>query len=396
MRSISGNPSRTWMLALRNSVRAPERLLLTLLTLMLGGALFMGVLATARSFDRTLDRLLTQQNAMDSLLVFEDVERAGRVVPLAESHPDVTAAEAWYSEKAGMTLPDGSELEMSVLGVPQDTAFYRPDLADGVWLSHGAPDGIVLNVDWAAAAGVGVGDSVTLTLGDVESTWQVVGLNRELSMAGAQDFAAVHSYVSFGAISRVLGRVDRTQSLRVGYTVHDAASQARITDELVDLLESEGVSVFSVQTIAQIEQRADNLYSILITVLLVMSLLMAVVGGLGLMGMMAINVMERRKEIGVMRAIGAGDVAVLQIFWGESMVVALLSYVLAVVGSVPIGRFMSRAIGLSFLKMPLDFAYAWPSLWLWLAIIAVIGTVASILPAWSAARLSVRESLSYE
>ena len=97
-----------------------------------------------------------------------------------------------------------------------------------------------------------------------------------------------------------------------------------------------------------------------------------------------------------MRAIGAGDVAVLQIFWGESMVVALLSYVLAVAGSVPIGRFMSRAIGLSFLKMPLDFAYAWPSLGIWLAIIAIIGTAASILPAWSAARLSVRESLSYE
>ena len=139
-----------------------------------------------------------------------------------------------------------------------------------------------------------------------------------------------------------------------------------------------------------------NLYHILVVFLLVMSLLTAIVGGIGLMGMMSINVLERSKESGVMRAIGAGNRDIVQIFWGESMVISLASFGLAVLASVPLSRAMARAVGMAFIQSPLDFAYAYSGIADWFVIVLVVGTLASIAPALNAANLSVRTSLAYE
>ena len=122
----------------------------------------------------------------------------------------------------------------------------------------------------------------------------------------------------------------------------------------------------------------------------------AEVGGIGLMGMMSINVLERSKEIGVMRAIGAGNRAIVRIFWGESMVISLISFMGAIIASVPLSRAMARAVGMAFIHSPLDFTYAYNGILDWFVIVLVVGTSASIAPALNAANLSVWQSLSYE
>jgi len=127
-----------------------------------------------------------------------------------------------------------------------------------------------------------------------------------------------------------------------------------------------------------------------------MAVLLAVVGGLGLAGTMSINVLERSREIGVMRAVGASDGAVLRIFLTEGMLIGLISWALGALCSLPISRLLSDVVGLAFMRSPLTYSFATSGTLLWLAIVMALAAAASFWPSWRAMRLSVREVLAYE
>jgi putative ABC transport system permease protein len=123
---------------------------------------------------------------------------------------------------------------------------------------------------------------------------------------------------------------------------------------------------------------------------------MALVGALGLMGTMSINVLERKREIGVMRAIGASDGAVLRIFIVEGVIIGVMSWAGGILVSQVMARLISYQVGMAFLELPLHFRYNWFGPLLWLMIAVFISAVASMVPAYNAARLSVRETIAYE
>jgi putative ABC transport system permease protein len=127
-----------------------------------------------------------------------------------------------------------------------------------------------------------------------------------------------------------------------------------------------------------------------------MAILTAVVGSMGLTGTMSMNVMERTREIGIMRAIGADDRAVMRTVIGEGLVIGSVSFVLAVVLSIPITHLLSQIVSLAVFQSPIDVILTWLGYVIWLAMVLVLSAVASIVPARSAARLTIREVLSYE
>ena len=128
----------------------------------------------------------------------------------------------------------------------------------------------------------------------------------------------------------------------------------------------------------------------------VMALLLGVVGALGLAGTMTMNVVERSREIGVMRAIGARDRAVLIVFLVEGLLIGFLAWLIGVAISLPISKVLSDALGESFVQRPLAYTPAIDGIVYWLIAVAILALVASFLPAFRATRLAVREVLAYE
>ena len=124
-------------------------------------------------------------------------------------------------------------------------------------------------------------------------------------------------------------------------------------------------------------------------------LIIAVVGGLGLAGTMSINVLERTREIGVMRAIGASNGSVRQIVVVERVLIGVLSGLIGAALAVPISILLSNAIGTMLLRDPLFYTFGWLGLAIWFGLVILIATLASVLPAMRAARLTVREVLAY-
>ena len=137
-------------------------------------------------------------------------------------------------------------------------------------------------------------------------------------------------------------------------------------------------------------------FSLIITLLAIMAVIIALVGGVGLSGVLALNVLERRREIGVMRSIGASNWQVIRLYVGEGMLLGIVSWLIALPLSIPAAWFLATQ-GLSFaLQTQLVYRFTITGAVLWLLVIIVLALFASVLPARGAARVSVRESLAYQ
>ena len=174
------------------------------------------------------------------------------------------------------------------------------------------------------------------------------------------------------------------------------AEQDALATAVRSRLEAAGVDVAATTTSGEIRETQETLFDVMVVFLSSMAILLGVVGGLGLMGTMTINVVERAREIGVLRAVGASDRAVLTIFLAEGVLIGAISWTIGVIVSLPISRLLSDALGLVFADRPLSPAYSFQGALLWAVIVLVLAAVASLLPSWRASRLAVRETLAYE
>jgi putative ABC transport system permease protein len=156
------------------------------------------------------------------------------------------------------------------------------------------------------------------------------------------------------------------------------------------------VGVSSSQSASEVQKVTQAPFEIITYLLLAMAILTAVVGSIGLTGTTSINVVERGREIGVMRAIGATSPAVAGIFVLEGVVIGVLSWLLALPLSYPGALVFGRMIGQTILNADLYFRYSVAGALLWLAIVVVLSVLASLWPALRATRVSVREALAYE
>jgi putative ABC transport system permease protein len=161
-------------------------------------------------------------------------------------------------------------------------------------------------------------------------------------------------------------------------------------------LKRDGFDIGGTQTMADSRANAEFQFGIIVLLLLVMALLLAIVGGLGLMGTMSINVLERTREIGVLRAIGASNGAILRIVLVEGELIGLASWVIGALVALPFSKVLSDVIGTVFIQAPPTYVFAVDGALLWLGAVLLLAVVASFLPAWNASRVTVRDVLAYE
>src|SRR3954468_14955616 len=139
--------SRPMLLSMRNTVRRKMRLLLTLATLALGGAIFIAVFSVRASLLTTLDHSTTYLN-YDIRVDFDGAYDAAAIEREAMDVRGVTAAEYWGGGNARAVRPDGSEGSSFELDAPPGgTGLLRPIMVQGRWLRPDDQRAIVLDTD---------------------------------------------------------------------------------------------------------------------------------------------------------------------------------------------------------------------------------------------------------
>jgi putative ABC transport system permease protein len=178
--------------------------------------------------------------------------------------------------------------------------------------------------------------------------------------------------------------------------ISNPSTQDEIAEQLKERFTNARLNPGSTSTRHAFFGNITDTFDIILIILIVMAGLLAIVGGLGLTGTMGMNVLERTREIGVLRAVGASNLSVRQVVVIEGVVVGLLSWILGGILSGPSSWALAGAVINTTLETGLRLRYSFSGLFIWLVIVFLIGVFSSLAPARSATRLKVRDVLDYE
>jgi putative ABC transport system permease protein len=409
----------------RNAFRRRARLVLTVVTLATGGVFFLSALNVRASLVATLDRLFATRRydlsvALGIMQSTEKIERAARATPgvvrvegwiategvlLEPSRdgraPTTTAAppppSAPHDSKSGGLHGGGgagtSPDRFPVFAIPAPSTMVAPEIVAGRALAAGDVNAIVVNSalvsKWSSPAMKWrVGETVEFQMGPATTKWKVVGIARE-------PFSPPVAYVPRRFFEEH-GHVGVANSVRLALARTDRASIDRLRIDLEKNLRKEGIRALSSGSTAEGRFAFDQHMLMIYVFLVIVSTLIGGVGGLGLATTTSLNVLERRRELGILRAIGATPAAVGSIVVGEAVVVGLLAWAAAVLVAWPVGRAVGNLLVKILFKSDLESSYLAGGVAVWLAVSLVVAVVASAVPAWRASRRPIREALGYE
>ncbi|MBI5295489.1 MAG: ABC transporter permease [Chloroflexi bacterium] len=383
---------RPMRLSLRNAFRRKLRLGLTLFTLVLAGAIFIGVYNLWESFDQTIKDIQGYFLA-DVNISFGRYYRFEEVASIAQSVPGVDSVEGW-TEYPGTYIhdEDTAGTQISFVAPPSTSTLIDPVIVAGRWLETGDENAIVIgNHLLNVYPDLKVGDWLTIEIDGRKTQWHIVGV---YTITG--NVTPPLLYANYEYLSKLIGRPGQVYSLRVLTHNHDSASQKAVSEQIQALYEANGIQYGGAQLGADFirDQKAQT--DLLVYFMLVMAAMIAVVGGLGLMGTMSINVLERTREIGVMRAIGASNGDIQSIVIVEGLVVGLISWIISIPLSLPITNVLCFGVGMALLTSPMPAVYGVSGILAWLVFTLVLAAIASAWPARRASKLTVRDTLAYE
>jgi putative ABC transport system permease protein len=304
----------------------------------------------------------------------------------------VTKVEGWQFA-SGELLDDNDSIveNLTLLSPPAESTLVQPILVAGRWIR---PDDVrkmaVSEGLLKTYPNLKPGDSITMRIDGRDEKWEVVGLFKFVDQEG------LLGYAPFEHVSDMNNLANRSFSFRVVTVQHDRAYQDAKAEELDKYLRDRGYKVRVAQAGSASLDTAVESLDTLVVFLLIMAVLTAIVGSMGLTGTMGMNVLERTREIGIMRAIGADDRAVMRTVIAEGIVIGSISFVLAIVLSFPFTYGLSTIVSLAVFQTPIAVVFTYLGYAIWLGLVLVLSTVASILPARNAARLTIREVLAYE
>jgi putative ABC transport system permease protein len=386
---VRGLP-RPVLLSLRNTFRRKGRLFLTMGALTIAGALFITVMSVRGSMMAWSDNMFDMWYNYEVELYLDGDYQGQGVERRAESLPGVTEAESRTGVQVQQIKPDGTKgATFPIIGLPPDSDFIQPDLLSGHWLDGGDRDAIVLGSNLAEdMPDVQVGDKIVVEVGNKEYKWEVAGVV-------FMPFERL-GYADFNYLSSVKGEPGLASSIYVRTEQKDGKAQSMMAEALEKHLKDSGIKVSQSMTKDAVASSIAGQFDFLVAFLMIMAAMTAVIGGLGLTGMMSLNVMERTREIGVMRSIGASNSMIGGVVVTEGLVIGIVSWALAIPLSVPLSLLLDAMLGQAFFDQPLEFIFSPFGLIAWLAIVVFVSVVASLLPAYRATKMSVRETLAYE
>jgi putative ABC transport system permease protein len=388
-----------YAVALGNLLRRKARFLFTQSVLLIAGIMFLLLMSLIASLNLTLDQEMARSRFAVRLGFTVD-QNARKVVDIAGSVPGTDKVEVWQRlpielSQQGATLRQKGALGVQMLALPADSQLYQPLIEAGRWL-QAADAGhkvVLLSADTARLNGVQVGDYLDVGIGPKSQAWQVVGLYRWL-LAG--NFAVEPVYAPLETLRELTQQTDMASYALLAADISNPDQEAAYLQLLRQRFQAQAIKLDVYTTQAKLEQRqfTRNQFNPVLGTLFGLAAMLAVVGGIGLSGALAIEVLQRTREIGVLRAIGAHSKTVFRLFMLEGLLHGLIAWALSVPLAYLLAKPVAQELGQTMLGIALDFAFDWWAVAYWLGIVLVLALAAAYWPARQAMGLTVRECLA--
>jgi len=316
------------------------------------------------------------------------------VEQIAYKIPGVVEVEGWSGANAEILDADDEVVaNLFISAPPAGSTLVEPELLTGRWLVPEDEKALVVSDSiWGNYPDLQPGDTLRVEInGQRAEEWPIVGVFRFTDMFGDS-----LGYANYEIISRLVSAPQQASAFRIVADIDSLERQDQISKALDRTFRDLGFNVTNVEAGLVTRQQQVQAINILVIFLLMMAALTAVVGSIGLTGTMGMNVLERTREIGVMRAIGAMDREIIRTVVVEGMIIGIISWAVASVLSFPISFALLNIISTAMLDTSMPLVLTPLGIAIWFGAVIVLSLVASMLPARNAARLTIREVLAYE
>lgn len=386
---VSG-ANRMLLLAVRNASRNRLRSTLTLLTLATGGLFFMSAVNVRQSLVGTVDRFYAASRADLSVTLASDQPRE-ELESLVRGVPRVSAVEAWTVLPAMLAGagPQAGRRDISLVVLPRTSQMVAFDFLHGE--RRDDPLGIVVNSALYDRLGrPTLGAPVMLEVEGRSEAFRLFGVVSE-------PFVPATAYASYAWLEEP-ARTAVANSLRVALADADAGQVEHAKEEIERRLEANGMRIVMATTKAESRYSFDQHMLMIYVFLVIVSVILGGVGCMGLITTVSLNVTERRRELGVLRALGATPAHVTKLLVGECLVLGALSWLVASAVAVPLTKLVGDFVLRRVLASGAEIAVVLEprGIFIWLAVALLGSILASLWPARQASRATVREALAHE
>ncbi|MDT8407290.1 MAG: ABC transporter permease [Methylococcales bacterium] len=385
--------------ALGNMLRQTGRLAITQGVLISAGVMLMVLLALAASIDLTLQHD-HQRRAYNIHLALAQAQPEQPLLNLLQQLPGVQQARSWQHWPLQANAGDGQPLRqqgslgLQLVGVPVAASGFQPALVQGRWLGPGDAGRrvLVLNAETAALNHIQLGDSVPLPVGQQTALWQVVGLYRWLVGTG---FSVEPVYAPLSTLRHSPGIKRRADTILLNAALTTPEAEQAFLEQAQNWLTEHGiaVNVFATHGRLQHQRELHQQFQPLLLTLFGLAALIASVAGIGLSGALTLGVLQRTREIGVLRAIGAPSGSIFRLFWLEGLWQGVLAWLLSVPLAFVLARPAAEQLGQTVLGVELDFAFNPLAPWYWLGLVLLVASLAAYGPARQATHLTIQRCL---
>ncbi len=386
--------SRPMLVSIRNIFRRKGRTILTLITLSTGGAIFIATFNVQASMDQYVD-MIGRYFIADVNLTLSTAQRIPEIEQELLAIPGVGRVEAWGMARCELLQADGSAgATVSLLAPPAGSRLVDPVLLKGRWVAPGDHNTIALNERFMSDfPNLKVNDTLRLRVNGEETDWKVVGF---FQLAGRN--SGYLAYTSYESLAKTTHTTGQALAYRIVASQPDLpkGQQEALGKAIESRLTARGMRISDMTTGNYLSRNAAKGFATLTNFLLFLATLTAIVGSIGLAGAMSLNILERTREIGILRAIGATNRILMRLVMVEGVLIGMISWGIAALVAIPISKVLSDSISYALFSNESTLTMTPTGFILWFGVVLVLSLLASILPARNASRLTIREVLAYE
>ena len=373
-------------LAVRNLFRRRLRLGLTVITLAVGLVVFMAAMNVRSSLVQTSETVAGTKN-YDVRISFRDGAEENRLRAWLGEFEAVKDLEFWGTDRIGLLNGNGEMGNpFTVCLLPRKRWALNPYVLEGRWLDDSIPSGVVVNQRFVKAhPHIRVGETYRFQIGASVLELTLIGVIKEFRGAAA--------YMLRDHYCAQLPDEGEVSLALVSLNAHGYGDQANFKRALETHTEDAPAKIYTIQTTMLMILIVRNHLDIIAWTLGLVALIMLVVGGLGMGSGMSVSIMERERELGVMRALGGGPGWVFRLLIVEAWLMAVLAWVVAMFVSAPVSRAISYYFGSLIVQYPFDYRGSLPGVVFALVVGVVVALLAAVLPSWKYLRAPVANSL---
>jgi putative ABC transport system permease protein len=381
--------SNSLRLGIKNALRRKGRLILTSLTLILGGSFFITAFNIRSSANNTINAKYDNQK-YDLMVYFNKPYDTVILRNEFQKNEGINNIEFWKIFRTTIYNDNGLESPIYELKcIKPNTRIYTPEMITGNWLEE-SDSGVVINHAVSSKyPNLSPGDNIKLKVNGVINTFQIKGITREV-------FGMPAIYVNENRIGRLTLDKDFYTLSLIGMKNDYKIRTEELTKQIESQFQKDHFDIGYLERNDQSKKRIVDHLLVMTTMLIMITFLLIIVGGLGIITTMSINIIERRREIGILRAIGVTNKSLYKIFLYEGILMSIVSWFLSILISLYLSYYLGNKFFHIFFETSINYMISPTGIILWLFIALLFGSLAVFIPARNAGKLSVNSILAYE